>query len=203
MSEQPKSQELTSTAPITWDNGIPVIDVVQVHANSGVSHSILFQAMHNCSARLKGRAYGKISDLTITMFSDPEYAVTGACGIVPTNAGTSSAPTTRAEVIACGGVLFRASPMISQVSGTPKFLPGVSEILKGETVALLAGSPPTLYFHATAAHMKDWSLPTYTASTLRTSTGGTVSGSSAKGTIVYFQVSYTLSLSGYDWIKPF
>jgi hypothetical protein len=189
----PQSSDLTGVEAVTWDK-VPVIDIVTIFANSGSPHPQLFSTLPNCQARLKGRAYGKISNLTITLHSDPEHAVTAAVGVVPTNAGASNAPSNIQQVLACGGVVLRATPFVSASSGSPIFMPGVSALLKGENITLLAGSPPTLYFAAAAAKIKDWSLPGYTAA---------IGATQASGTAVHFILKYDLELSGYDWIKPF
>jgi len=193
LGNQPSAGALTSTATITWQK-VPCVDVVAIHANNSSPNAQLFAALDNCKKRLNGRGLGKISNLSISIFTDPEYAVTAAVCAVPTNAGASNAPQSLADLLACGGIILRASPTINNITGSPTFLPGVSALLKGENTTLLAGSPPTLYFIAKAAKMKDWSLPTYTAPTNTTG---------ASGTIVYFRISYDLELSGYDWLKPF
>jgi len=193
LGTQPDSGALTSTATITWQK-VPCVDVVAVHANNAAPNAVLFANLDNCKKRLNGRALGKISNLSLSIFTDPEYAVTAAVCAVPTNAGASNAPQTLSDLLACGGIILRASPTINNITGSPIFLPGVSALLKGENTTLLAGSPPTLYFIAKAAKMSDWSLPAYKAAS---------TGTTATGTVVYFRISYDLELSGYDWLKPF
>jgi hypothetical protein len=194
ISDSPDSATLTNVQPIQWDDGVPIVDVVTVFANATSPSHILFQQLHVCAIRMKGRAMGRIKNLSVEIMSDPEYAIKAVVGVVPTSAGTGNAPSTTADLIACGGALLKETPYVNSGSKQLTFLPGVSSIIKGETVTLLSGSPPSLYFMAKAVKMEDWTAPTYNAATASTR---------ASGTLVYFKLSYTLELSGYDWVKPF
>jgi hypothetical protein len=190
----PKASDLSSTDTITWDNGLPIIDVVQVLANASAPSAVLFQDLHNCNKRMLGRAYARITNLTVEIISDPDYAIKAVVGIVPTSATTGNAPSNMAELMTCGAVLLKESPFAMSGSKSPRFMPGVSSILVGESVKLLVGAPPTLYFMAQAVNLENWKKTAYTARS---------SGAAATGTPVFFQISYTLELSGYGYLKPF
>jgi hypothetical protein len=194
MSDAAQTKDLTSASSVQWEAGIPMVDVVAILSNNSTSQSKPFWKLRNCAERLKGRAYGRFSNVKLSLLDNPAYASTVVVGWVPSTSGAASAPSTGAEVLACGGVILRSSPYYLANSASPIMIPGISNVLKSDDVTLLIGSPPTFYFGAKSIKLSDNSVPKFTPAD---------ANNAASGYEIYVQISYTLELSGVSFLKPF
>jgi len=180
-SNDVSSSQLTQTAPVSWDT-IPVTDVIEILGNGSVFGQE-FILMHNCSARMKGRALGKISgDVSVEIFAPADVSAIVAVGVIPQNVGAAHVPGSVGALLACGGVVLRSNPTHGSDTRSLRFLPGISTSLKGETTTILTGKPPHIYLVGSARD---------------------AAGNAATNTRLHILVHYNLELSGYDWINPF
>lgn len=179
-SENTPAADLTSVSAVSWDK-IPESDVVELTPNGNLQQ-VEFRLLHNCAARLLGRASARISNISCSLMTSTKNVATVAVCMVPSSTGSTHAPSKIADVLACRPCILHSGPHYSPTSGSPSFLPGVSNILKGTTTSILAGSPPHLYFASISTKFKD----------------GTPSSDP-----IYLSISYDIELHGYDWMPRF
>lgn len=180
-SDSVNAATLTSTKPVDWQT-LPMTDVLKI-SGDGTLHSKEFQNLYNCKQRMLGRALAQIEGpITLQIYSPPNSAVVMAVGAIPQTAGSTSAPANVAQVLACGGVVLRANPTTGSEEKVLRLSPGITTALKGASTTVLVGGPPHIYAFANCIDLKT----------------GTVSDQDC-----YLIFSYSLSLHGYDWIKPF
>nr|QDH91498.1 MAG: hypothetical protein H4Bulk4618_000005 [Riboviria sp.] len=172
MTNDVSTADLTSTAAIQWDI-IPIVEALELDKTDKPVGKALTE-LDNLTARLKGRAYAEIiGDITVSLEPDvAEPKILTVCAI-PNSTTATSAPGTRQNMIACGGVTLMALTSVAPVPKQLTLLPGISKILKGadSTATVLIGSPPRIYYMGPSKCI--------------------------------LRVSYNVKIHGVDWIKPF
>jgi len=175
----PSAANLTTTAPVTWDK-VPMADVLE--CPPGLS-GVAFQNLLNCTTRMNGRAMGRISNVKFTLMPKPGHIMAACVAYVPQQAGGANAPKDFHHLASLGGCFLHYSPHSMSLSGSPLFMPGVTDLLKGPTTTILVGGPPHIYVYLEAADLS----------------GAVV----IQGFKTFVQITYDLELSGYDHIKGF
>lgn len=145
----------TMSAP-TAPTGIESVswDIIPIHAIWTISASNYNTVVHHdvmtlpaVAARVNGRAECTItSDIRVQIDHHGALVSGGVIGISPSNIPTSGQPTTRAHILALGGVSLLSSPYMTK-EGTLTFIPGVTKTLLPATQY---GHPPRLWAQVAA-----------------------------------------------------
>lgn len=145
MSDTPSAP--TGVESVSWDL-IPIHAIWTIggaHYNS-IQH-IDVMALPAVEARITGRAECVItSDIVATIDHHGALVAGGVLGISPTNIPSSGHPTTRAHILALGGVSLLSSPYMTK-DGTLMFIPGITKTLLPATQY---GHPPRLWAQVAA-----------------------------------------------------